>query len=359
MNSLPNSSLNIFLITAGIFISFLGVMWVMSLMQSRKKRAYFQRHPQKTTLIILGFATILLLTTFLSRWSLIGNVDEQPQEFTITPNPNYEQTLTTPVKVNGIELPIGTQVRLSKANNLNEIVEARFQPALVIANLPIEKIDFFRDTDQSIDRILLQGRGVAQIFGWRCDLTRPIDVDLNSNTHIRTLEFCYLASGNRIDGINLPANSELFYSEGTGYVDGYVANDRWMLNTTTPFQLKNFQLTTGRLYFDATQKFIGLQSAFLAKPTQFGDFLYPLGTQVEKELRPNLDGSSYWWFSHQDEKPFSTPNGTTIEHLDSVVQNDLGKTQYIMRHDQNFKVEEHLKNMDDAIGAEQIATSSP
>lgn len=364
MNSVLTPPLSSFLIITGVFICFLGVMWVMKLMQSQAKQPLTQQERKKNAFILLFFIVILLLTALISRWTLFGDSSStegsKEYEFIVPPkDPRYYQKLKKPFKINGIELPIGTEVDLTEGNNLNSIAEARFQPHFIIANLPIEKINFYYDTDQRLDRTIIQGKGIAQIFGWRCDLSQPVTIAFNQQQRITKLEHCLLASGNKIDAIALPAGSDLMDSDGTTYTDGKVAHDRWMLDVDRPFQLKKFPLKEGRLYFDASQHFMGLNRGYLAKPIQFGDFLYPQGTQVDKELLLNPDGQSYWWFNHEGEQPITSSKGTIIYQQDSVVQNDRGQIQYIMRHDPNFNLETHLKNMDEAIAAEQNAASSP
>ena len=357
MNTIATaSSLGNFALVSFMLISFFGVMWLIKLKQSWATRQYFKQHRHKSIILAICFLFSLISVIFIAQRALFGDYPEQ-NSISFSENPDYQKTLTHPLKIYGLEFPIGTKVSLTEANNLNSVTEAHFKPAFTIANLPIEKINFFLNTDQKIDRILIQGQGVAHIFGWRCDLTQPIDINLNSDQKITQLKTCSLASGNHIDGIHLPTGSTLLSSDGTTYADGKVAHDRWMIDVNTPFQLKNFHLTGGRIYFDATQKFIGLDRGFLTQPIQFGDFTYPQGTQVDKELLPNAQGQSYWWLNHEAEQPIRSKQGTVIQQQDSVIQDDTGEIQYIMRHDPNFNLETHLKKMDDAIGAEQAASS--
>lgn len=296
-------SLSSILILAGIFLGgLIWLVWTAILLVNRSSRRTLNR---RRWLILpygaLGVAAIYAGLFLYKGWRISQEINQSWAATHIT--------LDEPALIGGIDMPAGTKLTLSIADQRESFSEAEFAQAVDTFGIKALRIDRYIhiDTDENFKTIgayplnlRIRGEGEASLEGWRCDATSPIEFEADRDGRPASFERCILAEGNQPDGLNLPAGAEIYATGGTTYIDGSVDPDRWVisLEPSMSLRLKGADLAGLVLKLDAERRMLEFERAVLACPLQQGAIHYPAGTElrsVGKGLRALYAGA--WVFS--------------------------------------------------------------
>lgn len=178
---------------------------------------------------------------------------------------SFHPVLSQAMRLGAIEMPQGTALDLSEADQLGSFRAARFPSVILIAGvetlaltryLSVQTDAAYRTTGYTPQRLYLSGRGESLQQGWICDATQPIAFDTQADGSIMAFTGCVLAQGNHIEAIPAPAGSEVLATEGTLYLDGSIDPDRWLIHLpeTAEFDSGRAVQHGGAILLDADRK---------------------------------------------------------------------------------------------------------
>jgi hypothetical protein len=339
----PIPSARLFLLLAlGLLSGLILLGWGLGLAISPKVRGLSTEYI-KTSLSL--FLPLILLFSFFA-WFQIRMLQLE-REFRREQAARHV-TLEQPTVVNGINMPAGTHLTLRHKNQLESYTEAEFSQAVPLHGLQVTKMERFvsdpggdgsRMTASS--KITLWGPGDQDVEGWHCDTTLGIEVEVENDGGVKSLEQCTLGRDDSIDALNIAPGSVLYVSNDEVYLDGYADPIRWRIEVKDAAAVEVFglPLANPRINLNADRHLIMFSDASLARPTQFGDFNYPAGTQV-KTLRPRKAGQETQ-IPYPGGLIFSPWNGQSAQHAQhadvpegmSVVQTLDGELIEITRNE--------------------------
>lgn len=201
---------------------------------------------------------------------------------------NYQPTLAVAQQIEGIEMPAGTQLTLAVAAQLSSFSSARFPtsiPVLGVNTLRLERyirIEY-DEANRPIGTLALNqrltGEGNSLQSDWLCDASDPIVFERDEDGSYR-FERCVLASGNRIEGLELPAGTELMASMGNAYPDGFIDQDRWVLSVPSSHTITvdGLPLSSPVIRLDSQRRIYEVGHTALAHAVQFGGIDHAAGT---------------------------------------------------------------------------------
>lgn len=209
---------------------------------------------------------------------------------------HYLPVLQSPERLGGIDMPAGTQLKLAVADARDSFEQASFPEPIAVAGIQASQIARYvrvvpdgADEDPGFTALNMRvtGQGVSVQEGWRCDASSPVIFTLNGNGQPPIFERCTLADGNAVDGSVLPSGTDVWLTEGTVYLDGFVDKDRWILDvpTTSAVEIDGLVLSGPVLKLDQNRRLYRLERGTLKQDTRFGSLVHANGTTASLNPR--------------------------------------------------------------------------
>lgn len=202
---------------------------------------------------------------------------------------HYHPVLSAPQRLGGIDMPAGTQLRLAVADREESFQLAVFPAAVPVAGIRAERVeryvgvetdDDFKPRRVTAENMRVTGQGISIQQDWHCDASQPITFTVHADATLFSFDRCVLADGNSVDGIALPAGTELWTSTGTVYVDGFVDQDRWVISVPDDAEIRidGLALSGPLLKLDSQRRLYEVERAVLMQGGQLGAVDHPAGT---------------------------------------------------------------------------------
>lgn len=253
------------------------------------------------------------------------NFKRQTNEYLSTYNRQYRPVLDTPQRLGGIDMPAGTQLELALADQKEAFRVASFPSPVLVAGVNALKVERYlyiaaeKQEEATLfepQTMYVSGLGTATQNGWHCDATYPLQFSLKSDGSDLTFSNCTLAEGNHIEGGQVPMGSEVSFSAGTVYVDGFVDNDRWILNfpEAAVIEIDGLPLKGPVVRLDDQLKIYQVDRATLARDTVFGGVNYQSGAIVRfnsRVVRPTYPQS---WLIQVSQQQMLSSNEKHMVH---------------------------------------------
>lgn len=331
--ALPSASFYLLLLISFLAALLLGG-WLLALLVSRSARAGLRRHWLISSLLML---VLVPLTTFQIVFQRgVQQIHQESERRQAA----LRSTLEAPTTLYGIEMPAGTQLTLQREHQLETFTSAEFPQPVLIQGIPTLHLNRWLQVlhqegvpyDESPLRttsLTLSGEGQAEVEGWQCDISTPVEFDVSEGNGIRFRK-CSLNAGNTVANITLPAGTELLASDGTVYTSGFRDNDRWRLDIPDQqvITLDGIALSGLSLRLDQQRQLHSFDNAELVCSLQLGDWRYPPGTTVSSaplHLRTQYPGS--WLLSPYEQAAESSEGERAEDGITHVW--DLHKTQLL------------------------------
>lgn len=266
--------------------------WLLSLRDSQFNKGAW------STVFVLSYLAVMTVALFTI--GTFVSFKRQSNEYLSTYNRQYRPVLDTPQRLGGIDMPAGTKLTLAIADQREAFSVATFPSPVLIAGvkaLRVERYLYIADQKHVGSRpfepqaIYISGVGTSTHNGWHCDATYPLQFDLKSAEPGLAFLSCTLAEGNHIEGSQVPRGAEVRYSTGTVYVDGFIDQDRWIVDFPKDviFEIDSLPLKGPVIKLDEHLKLYQVERASLARTILFGGVDYQLGTSARfnsRVLRP-------------------------------------------------------------------------
>lgn len=256
MIPIPILSLEAILIILAFYSATLAwLVWTLRIILSAKARRRFG----PARIVVYAIFTAMSCLTVWYHYDL-----RQPTaEFKM----KFEPVLSESNLIGGINMPAGTKLVVNAPYDFETFREAKFPYPVRISGtdtlraeryLTIETDEEYRTRDYTPLNIRLTGLGEGLESEWRCDATHPIVLKTHSDGSIKEFESCIAADGNLIENQPLPEGAEIIAIDGTGYTDGFVALDRWLiyLPASAEFSVGNKSQIGGVIRLDAKRRII-------------------------------------------------------------------------------------------------------
>lgn len=280
-----------------VWTLFLCCRWLLSLRNPQLIKGKWRMITVLTYLVVMTVALFTIGTFF--------NFKRQTDEYLSTYNRQYRPVLDAPQRLGGIDMPAGTKLELAVADQKEAFRVATFPSPVLVAGVNALKVERYLYTaaekqDGSTlfepQTMYVSGLDTATQNGWHCDATHPLEFTLKSDGSDLTFSSCTLAEGNHIEGAQVPMGSEVSFSTGTVYVDGFFDNDRWILNLPEEavIEIDGLPLKGPVVRLDDQLKIYQVDRAKLAHDTVFGGINYESGVTVRfnsRVLRPTYSQS--------------------------------------------------------------------
>ena len=316
------------LLTVGglLLLSIIWVIWSLLLIFSATSRK------RLVNLRLVIYLLCTAVTVFLVYRIYIATVGTQ-QAMQKLQKEHYPE-LSHPQRIGQIEMPAQTKLYLEQANKLESFQQAEFPHPVKIGDIAATKVErylayqFDKENHNKVTAMIpeglsVTGKGTTQQAGWLCDASLPVKFALHADGAIAAFEGCQLAEGNRVEGIAIPPATKVMPSTGNTWSDGFVDQDRWMLDTwsdsssTNIVEIDGLPLVEPWIYLDENRQIYMITRAELARTVTFGGITHPKGTLVNlnpRTIREHYTGA--WIFStptHHPERDLEIISGGSAE----------------------------------------------
>lgn len=245
------------------------------LASSPTARAKARQHWLRSAVVYSLLIALALPSLWMSIWVYQRQAEQEAGRAAINIR------LDAPTRLDGLDLPAGTQLRLGIPHVLASFTEAEFPAPVVVHGVPTRRIA--RD-DRGIDTLLTVAAEQNTVFdGWHC-LGSPNELYgaalrlavPRDGSPVR-LEECRTAEGNLLDGQPVPVNSTL-RALGSLEQDGH-----WRISALPEevIVLGGVPVFRARFLLDEARRLRFVEHAELACRLSLGDFVYPAGTELE------------------------------------------------------------------------------
>ena len=230
--------------------------------------------------------------------------------------------LEAPARLGQIDMPAQTQLRLLIENERDAFASASFPEPVDIAGIPARQVDryvvvhtddAFKTTGFTPTSMRVTGDGLSVQDGWRCDNQAPVEFDLQADGRIASFERCVLAEGNVVDGMALPAGAVLRRSSGNAYTDGFVDQDRWVIDVPQGQEVlvHGLPLLAPVIALDEARTLYEVNRATLARAAQHANTRYAAGASVWFNPRSRRGAHPAEWVIEPEEAPTDAPVDTS------------------------------------------------
>ena len=277
-----------------LLLSIIWIFWSLMLIfsaASRKRLIHLR-------LVIYLFCTAVALFVIYQIYTVTIDTQQAMQKL----QKEYYPVLSHPQRIGQIEMPAKTELSLLQANTLESFQHADFPHAIKIQGINANSVERYVSyeydkQDYSVTKIIpknmsVRGTGITQQAGWRCDANLAVKFTLHADGAIADFDGCQLAESETIDGVIMPLKTVVTPTQGDAWTDGFVDQDRWLLDTDIDLSFSNIveidglPLVAPHIYLDAHRKIYTVIHTELARTVTFGGITHPKGTLVNLNPRP-------------------------------------------------------------------------
>lgn len=279
-------------------VTLVWITWTVSLpFQPAGQR--LQGHARK---LIYALVTGIALFTIYSLVDLKLQLSAYQAEI----QEKFKPTLATATRLAQLDMPAQTQLVLAVENQLDSFTKALLPNPVLIAGISARQVErsVAIQTDESHQTTSFQaesmrviGEGHVEQQGWLCDATEPIVFSLHADGRIDAFEECILAAGNTIDGITLPSGTSARRSNGSRYTDGFVDQDRWIIDVRQEqiVEVAGLPLISPLIKLTQDRQLHEVSKAVLASDTVLDAVPYKAGAELQYNPRSQRDQHGSQW----------------------------------------------------------------
>lgn len=296
--------------------------WLITLCVSPTARRRAALHPRYTAALLLllaiGGATFPYLHS--DQWQQARR--EAQEDLALTLTLRQAQTL------DGIAMPAGTRLRLSKPGEPDTFESAIFPAEQQVQGLDTLQIFRYRLSperargrpEQTLSIALTRDQAVD---GWLCSHGHRVEFARQDGQY--RFQSCHLAQGNRLEQTQLPTGTWLQRADDEAAL-------RWLLRIdgSQNIAIDGLALLKADIKLDAQRHILGFEG-LLAQDLELGEFHYPTGTRVSRAgaALPQAQSGDLL-LSPSRGRPAKRSDGTDITSGQTVVQARNGAVRAIL-----------------------------
>jgi len=318
-----------------LLLSIIWVIWSLLLIFSATSR----KRLVNLRLVIYLLCTSVAVFFIYQVSGVIVGLQQESQKL----QKEHYPVLSHPQRIGQIEMPTHTKLYLEQANTLESFQRAEFPHPVKIGDIAATKVERyfayqFSKADYKVTNMIpktlsVTGTGTTQQAGWLCDASLSVKFTLHADGAIEAFDGCQLAEGNQIDDVVMPPATRVMPNTGSTWTDGFIDQDRWMLDTwsdSSPaniVEIDGLPLVEPWIYLDENRQIYMITRTELARTVTFGGITHPKGTLVNlnpRTIREHYAGA--WIFStptHHPERDLEIMSGGSPEmDADTDTQKD-------------------------------------
>ena len=229
----------------------------------------------------------------------------------------YMPVLEAPARWGHIDMPAQTQLHLAVAHEMDSFSQAVFPEPVDIAGIAAREVTRYvaihtdanyQTSGYTPQNLRVMGEGVSAQEGWLCDnQASPVEFDLRADGAIASFYRCVLAEGNVVDGMALPAGSVLRSSSGNAYPDGFVDQDRWVIDVPQGQEVlvHGLPLLAPVIALSQARTLYEINRATLARAAEHANTHYAAGASVRFNPRSSRGLAAAEWVIEPVAEPSS------------------------------------------------------